>query len=122
MEHDEDVAPAGAAIARHENAAIGDGMDGVAQVAILAADAVEIIAQVPILGERLRIVGEGAVLTAEWKIESRRGRERGQEKWWWKLEGRIDLRLPGKFGPESQPKARTEREQEETGKQHCPTQ
>jgi len=56
--------PPGAACARQQNASVGHGVDRIAQVAVLAADAVEIVSQMPVLRETLGIVGHGAVLAA----------------------------------------------------------
>ena len=90
MEHDDDVAPAGPAFSREEHAAIGDRVNRIAQIAVLAADAVEIVAEMAILGKRLRVVGERAVLASDREIEPRRGGQRGQKERRRKLKGRID--------------------------------
>ncbi len=78
VEHDDDVAPAGSDLAGKKHAPIGDGEDRIAQVAVFAADAIQVVAEMAILRERLRIVGEGAVLAADGKIETCRRGERGQ--------------------------------------------
>ena len=63
---------------RKNHAAISNGENRVAEVAVLAADPVEVIAEVAIFGERLRVVGERAVLAAEREIETRRSGQRRQ--------------------------------------------
>ena len=61
VEHDNNVAPAGSASSREQHPPIGDRVNRVAQIAVFTTDAVQIVAKMPILGKRLRVVGERAV-------------------------------------------------------------
>ena len=73
MEHNYDIAPAGSGLIREQHAAIGHRVDRIPQVAVLTADAVQIVAKMAILGKWLRVVGERAVFASERKIEPHRG-------------------------------------------------
>ena len=78
VENDNDVAPAGTAFAGENNLAVGDRENRIAEIAVLAADSVQIVAEMAVPGERLGVVGEGAVLGADREIEARHGRQAGQ--------------------------------------------
>ena len=78
VEDDDDVAPSGAALLRTQHATISNREYRIAKIAVFAADSVEIVAEVPVLGERLRVVGERAVFGADWKVEAIRRRQRGE--------------------------------------------
>lgn len=78
VQHNDNIPPSFAAIASEQDAPIGNGKDGIAEVAVLAADAIKIIAEMAILGESLRVVGKGAVLVSERKIKARRGGQRNE--------------------------------------------
>ena len=80
MQHDDDVAPSRATIAREQNASIRDAINRIAQIAVFAADAVEIVAEMFVLSETLCIVSERAVFAPKGEIETRRGRDRSQLK------------------------------------------
>ena len=73
MQDKDDVAPAWSTIARQQNAAISDGVNRIAEVGIFPANPVEIVTELMIFRETLRVIGERAVLAAERKIEA--GRE-----------------------------------------------
>src|SRR5882724_5444111 len=73
MQDNDDVAPPWSTIARQQNAAISDGVNRIAEVGIFPADPVEIVTEMMIFRETLRVIGERAVLVAERKIEA--GRE-----------------------------------------------
>src|SRR5207245_2194547 len=98
MQDNDDVAPARSTIARQQNAAISNGVNRVAQVGIFSADAVEIVTEMMIFGETLRVIGERAVLTAERKIEACREGKRRQFERRWNLKGRIEMSGSRKFG------------------------
>ena len=100
VEDDDDVSPAGTAFLREEDAAVRDRVNGIAEVAVLAADAVEVVAEMAVLGERLRVVGEGAVLAPERKIETRGGGKRGEFERRGELKCGLDLRQRSHFRPE----------------------
>ena len=72
MQDNDDVAPARSTIARQQNAAISNGVNWIAEIGIFPADAVEIVAEMMIFGESLRVIGQRTVLAAERKIEARR--------------------------------------------------
>lgn len=71
VQDNDDLAPTRPAFPREDDAAICDRVNRVAIVAVLAANAIQVITEMTIFGERLRVVGEGAVLAAERKIETR---------------------------------------------------
>jgi hypothetical protein len=73
VQDDDDIPPARPAIAREQNATVRNGEDRIAEIAVFAADAIEIITEVAIFREMLRVVSESAVFISKWKIESRRG-------------------------------------------------
>ena len=75
MQDDDDVAPTRTAFARKQHAAVSHGVNRIAEIAVFSANTIEIVAQMAILGETLRVVGKGPVLIPERKIETRR---RGQ--------------------------------------------
>ena len=75
MENDDDVAPAGAAVAREKDAAVGHRVNGIAEIAILTADAIQVVAEMAVFRERLGVVGERAMLAAQGKIEAVRERQ-----------------------------------------------
>src|SRR5689334_5515969 len=60
VQNDDDIAPARPAFTRLENPAIGDREDRIAEIAILAADAVQVVTQMAVLGKWLRIIRESA--------------------------------------------------------------
>ena len=122
VEDNDDVAPAGSALFREQDTAVRYRVDWIAQVAILTADAIEVVAQVAILGKRLRVIGQGAVLAAERKIESRRGWERGQEERGRNLKGGIERGRPMQFRPKPPEQARAQGEQEKAGEHERPPQ
>ena len=122
VEQNDDVAPAGPGFIRQEHAAISHRIDRIAQVAVLSADAIEVVAQVAILGKGLGVVGQRAVLTAERKIESRRGGQPCQKKRRHDLKRGIDPRGPMELRPEPQEEARAQREKEQPGQDHRPGQ
>lgn len=72
MQDNDDVAPARSAIARQQNAAISHGVNRIAEIGIFSTDTIEVVTEVMIFGETLRVIGQRAVLAAEWKIETRR--------------------------------------------------
>src|SRR5207245_5199633 len=72
MQDNDDVAPARSTIACQQNAAISHGVNWIAQVGIFPADSVEIVAEMMIFGETLRVIGQRAVLAAKRKIEASR--------------------------------------------------
>ena len=78
VQNDDDVAPAWPAYPRQQDPAIGHGVDRVAQVAVFTADAIQVVAQMAVLGERLRVIGEGAVLGPDRKIKAAGGRQCGE--------------------------------------------
>ena len=55
---------------REKHATIRDCVNRITEIAILAADAVEVVAEVPVFSKRLCIIRESAVLGAERKIET----------------------------------------------------
>ena len=74
VQDDYDVAPAGTGFVRENHLPVGDGKNRIAEVAVLAADSVQVVAEMAILREWLRIVSERAVLVPDREIEARRGR------------------------------------------------
>lgn len=74
VQDDNDVAPSRAAFLRKDHSAVGDRENGIAQVTIFAADPVEIVTEMPILREGLRVVSERAVLAADGEIKAPGGR------------------------------------------------
>src|SRR5437868_9034974 len=72
MEDNYNVAPAWSGLLREQDPAIGYRVDRISEVAVFAADAVQVIAQMAVLGEGLCVVGEGSVFASERKVESRR--------------------------------------------------
>ena len=56
-----------------QNTAISNGVNWIAYIGIFPADAVEIVAEMMIFGESLRVIGQRTVLAAERKIEALRG-------------------------------------------------
>src|SRR6266404_9115299 len=80
VQHDDDVAPSRATIAREQNPSIRDTINRIAQVAVFAADAVEIVAEMFVLSETLCVVSERAVFAPQGEIETRRRRGRSQLK------------------------------------------
>jgi hypothetical protein len=75
VEHDDDLAPTGARFFREEDLSIRYRVNWIAQVAVFATDAIQVVAQMPILGKRLGVVGQSAVLAADREIETRGGRQ-----------------------------------------------
>ena len=88
------------AILRQQDATIRHGINRIAQIAILAADTVEIVAEMIVLSEPLRVVAHGTVRAAQRKIKPRRRGERGQFKWRRLLKREIDLCRSRQLGPE----------------------
>ena len=78
MEDDDDIAPARSALARKYNAAIGYCVNRITKIAVFTADAVEIIAEMAILGKTLCVVSEGAILVPEREIETCCRRQRNK--------------------------------------------
>ena len=76
VQNDDDVAPARSAVACQQNAAVGHGVNRIAEVGIFTADAVKIIAEMMIFGETLGVIRERTVLAPERKVEARRHRKR----------------------------------------------
>src|SRR5947207_1689103 len=72
MQDNDDIAPARSSIAREQNAAISHGVNRIAEVGIFSADSVEIVTEMMIFGETLRVIRQRAVLAAERKIEAGR--------------------------------------------------
>ena len=72
MQDNDDVAPTRSTITREQNAAISDGVNGIAEVGIFPADPVEIITEMMIFPETLCVIRQRTVLAPEWKIETRR--------------------------------------------------
>ena len=108
-----------AAIAREQNVTIGNRKDWIAEVAVLAADAIEIVAEMTVLGEPLRVVGKRAVLVSEWKIKSRRGGERSEFQWRRQIEGRIEFWRRRQFWPKSNDECDQQRDEKcENAKEH----
>ncbi len=104
VQDDDDVAPARSAFAGEQHAPVGHGVDRVAQVAVLAADPVEIVSQMPVLRETLGAISHRAMLTAEREIETPRRRNRCHLKGRRQLKGEADMPRPGQFRPESKKK------------------
>jgi len=63
--NDDDIAPAGPAIACEQNTTVGNGVNGIAQIAVFPADAIEIVAKMMVFSKALGVVGEGAVLATQ---------------------------------------------------------
>src|SRR6266852_1445080 len=70
MQDNDDIAPAGAAVACQQNAPVGDGVDRIAQIAVFAADSVQIVAEVMVFREPLGAVAHRSVFAAERKIKT----------------------------------------------------
>ena len=104
MQHDDDIAPAGARFFGEYHLAIRHRVNRIAEIAVLAADAIQIVAQVAILGERLGVVGERAMLAADREIEARGGRQRRQQ------DRRGQSETPDRFAPAGAVPGRAERE------------
>ena len=68
-----DVPPARSFLLRQQYAAIRDRINRIAEIAVLAADSIQIIAEMAILGKRLRVVSHRAVFASQRKIEARGG-------------------------------------------------
>src|SRR5581483_2065674 len=64
VEHDDHVAPARAAFAREENTSVGHAVNRIAEIAVFAADPVQIVAEMFVFGKTLRVISERAVLAA----------------------------------------------------------
>ncbi len=92
MQNNDDVAPARSSIAREQNAAISDGVNRIAEVGIFPADSVEIVTEMMIFGETLRVVRQRAVLAAQREIKACRDWKRGQ------FEGRRNLKCGIEMG------------------------
>ena len=108
-----------ATVAREQNATIGNRKDWITEVAVLAADAIKIVAEVTVLGEPLRVVGKRAVLVSEWKIKSRRGRERSEFEWRWQIESRIEFWRRRQFRPKPNDECDQQRDEKcENTKEH----
>ena len=119
VEDDNDVSPTRAAVARSEDTAIGDGVNGIAEIAVLAADAVQVVAEMLGLGEGLRVISEGAVLASEGEIETGGTGEGGKFKGRGKLKGGVDFRGTPHFWPKAKAKDAECRHQEnEEHRQH----
>ena len=73
MQDNDDVTPARAAVARHQHAPIGNSINRIAQIAVFAADAIQIIAEMMIFSERLRVISHCSIFAAERKIKTRSG-------------------------------------------------
>ena len=69
MQRDDHIPPTSATVAREQNATVGNRKDRIAEVAVFSADAIEIVAEVTVLSEPLRVVGKRAVLVSEWEIK-----------------------------------------------------
>ncbi len=72
VEDDDNVAPAGSPFPRPYDATVGDSKDRIAEITIFPSDTVEVIAQVAIFREGLRIVGERALLASDREVEALR--------------------------------------------------
>ena len=74
VKDDDDIAPARARFPRKQHLAIRYCEDRIPQVAIFAADSIQVVAEMSILGEGLGVIGERAVLAPDREIETRGGR------------------------------------------------
>ncbi len=78
MQDNHDLTPTGTALRGPERAAVRDGKHWISPVTVLAANSVQVVAEMTILGKGLRIVSERAVLVADWEVEASSGREGGE--------------------------------------------
>jgi len=101
VQGDDDLSPTRAAFARQQDAAIRDRVDGIAQVAVFTAYPVQIVAQMTIFSEALRVVSHCCVLAAKWKIEPCRRRDGGEFEGRWQLKGQVHMSRASEFGPEA---------------------
>src|SRR5437763_15185397 len=69
VQQNDNVAPSWSAFAREKNAAIGNSVKRTPQIAILAADPIQIVSEMFVVGKMLRVVSHRAVLVAEGKIK-----------------------------------------------------
>src|SRR5436190_1851782 len=120
MEQNDDVAPAGTGFLRDQDAAVGHRVDRIAQVAVFTADAIEIVAEMAILGERLRVVSQRAVFASDGEVESLRRGQRDQKERRHNLERRIDRSRSMEFRPEPEEKAGCEGEKVQAGQDRGP--
>ena len=75
MQDNDDVPPARAAVARYQDAPIGDGINRIARIAVFAADSVQIVAEVMVFRETLGVVAHCPVFAAQRKIKNARPSE-----------------------------------------------
>ena len=106
-----------------QDPAIRDRVDRIAQVAVLAADAVQVVAEMAILGKRLRVVGERAVFAADREIETRGGRQVRPERSRARVERLDRSRRAGAVPDRAENRGRrSARAEKDADEQHHPTQ
>src|SRR2546423_10018404 len=74
VQDDDDIAPASTRFPPKQHLAIRHREDRIPQVAVFAADSIQVVAEMSILGEGLGVVSERAVLAPDREIETRGGR------------------------------------------------
>jgi hypothetical protein len=78
VQNDDDITPAFAAVARGQNLPIGNCKNRITEIAVFSADSIQVIAQMEVPGEWLRVVSHRTMLGPEWKIEPIGSRKRYQ--------------------------------------------
>ena len=116
VEHDDHIAPPRSGLARQQDTTVRDGVNRIAQIAVFAANSIQVVAEMAIVGERLRIISQCAVFGSEREIESCR---RGQGRQFHRghhLEGQWDSGRATKFRSEPKKKGHGHRDNEQRQK------